>query len=134
MQINSLTLNNDTDEVTLNGQPLAREYVETILLPLMILECGKNETRQARVLAAFDEAGLSLDEVPSAARAWRYSVRVAEEERQRAAEAYRRNQEIMRPKSEREKAQKAKDQAERDAKIAEHFAEVAAASRGSSSW
>lgn len=53
-------------KVTINGQALAREYAESILLPLMVAAQGKNSPAILKVAQAFATAGLSLKAVPAA--------------------------------------------------------------------
>ena len=48
------------DEVTVSGQPLKREYVENVMLPLLMAQCGRNNGAKFGVIKAFEEAGLSL--------------------------------------------------------------------------
>ena len=47
------------NEVTVSGQTLNREYVENIMLPMLVAQCGTVKGQQF-VVKAFDEAGLSL--------------------------------------------------------------------------
>ncbi|NWL78925.1 hypothetical protein DM872_18930 [Pseudomonas taiwanensis] len=58
-------------KVTVNGQPLAREYVEGILLPLLVAAQGGNHAGVFKVAKAFALAGLSLDASPVASRVYR---------------------------------------------------------------
>lgn len=75
-------------KVTINGQALAREYAESILLPLMVAAQGKNSPAILKVAQAFATAGLSLKTVPAANGA--YQTHLAEQaqlEARRKAEA-----------------------------------------------
>jgi hypothetical protein len=74
------------ENVTLNGQVLARSYVESILLPLMVAAQGQNHAGIIKVSEAFDTAGLNLEGVPEALRTLRgHQVeKRAEQERKRA--------------------------------------------------
>lgn len=134
MKINSLTLNATKNEVTLNGQKLAQEYAETILLPLMIHQAGQNDVRKFRVVAAFDEAGLSLEAIPEVAHAYRRHLMELERERERAAQTMREAHERMRQPTAREIAEKKAERARRDAEIRAHGERVRAASRSSAGW
>jgi hypothetical protein len=73
-------------KVTLNGQALAREYAETILLPLLVAAQGQNEASVIKVAEAFASAGLSLSGAPVAFRVYKEHLteRAAFEARQRA--------------------------------------------------
>lgn len=58
-------------KATVNGQPMAREYVETLLLPLLVAAHGKNYSGILQVAQVFAAAGLSLSASPEAARSYR---------------------------------------------------------------
>lgn len=45
--------------VNMNGQVLARDYVESILLPLMVASRGQNHSAIINVVQTFAEAGLN---------------------------------------------------------------------------
>lgn len=64
-------------KVTLNGQSMAREYAETLLLPMLVASQGKNYSAVLKVSKAFAAAGLSLKAVPEAAHS--YQVHMAEQ-------------------------------------------------------
>lgn len=55
-------------KATVNGQPMAREYVEGVLLPLLVAAQGKDHSGVLKVATAFAEAGLSLSASPVASR------------------------------------------------------------------
>ena len=42
------------DEVTVSGQTMSREYVENIMLPVLIGQCGTVRGRQFEIVKAFD--------------------------------------------------------------------------------
>ena len=58
------------NEVTVSGQTLAREYVENIMLPLLMAQSGRNNGSKFAVIKAFDEAGLSLKAIPEEAQTY----------------------------------------------------------------
>nr|WP_100548968.1 MULTISPECIES: hypothetical protein [unclassified Pseudomonas] len=55
-------------KATINGQPMAREYAEGILLPLLVAAQGKDHAGVLKVAKAFSLAGLPLDASPVASR------------------------------------------------------------------
>lgn len=58
-------------KATINGQPLAREYAEGVLLPLLVAAQGKDQSGVLKVAQAFASAGLSLQASPMAMRVYR---------------------------------------------------------------
>ncbi|MBU3054953.1 hypothetical protein [Pseudomonas indica] len=58
-------------KATINGQPLAREYAEGVLLPLLIAAQGKDHAGIFKVAQAFAIASLPLGASPIAARVYR---------------------------------------------------------------
>ena len=71
------------NEVTVSGQTLSREYVENIMLPLLMAQCGRNNSAKFSVIAAFDEAGLSLSAIPDVTREYRQDQHAKATERAR---------------------------------------------------
>lgn len=58
-------------KATINGQPLAREYAEGVLLPLLVAAQGKDHANIQKMAQAFATAGLSLQASPEAVRVYR---------------------------------------------------------------
>lgn len=120
------------NEVTVSGQTLNREYVENIMLPMLIAQCGTVKGQQFEIVKAFDEAGLSLQAIPVVAREYRQHLyQEAQEKAQREAEA-RWHQERCRVPTDREMAQAKADRDARNAAIREHGERIRAASRANS--
>ncbi|AGZ33917.1 MAG: DUF6971 family protein [Pseudomonas sp.] len=120
------------NEVTVSGQPLNREYVENIMLPMLVAQCGTVKARQFEIVKAFDEAGLSLQAIPDVAREYRHSqYQKAQEKARKQAEANA-HAERCRVHTPREIAQAKADREARAAAIREHSARVRAASRANS--
>lgn len=69
------------NEVTVSGQTLSREYVENIMLPMLVAQCATVQSRKFEIVKAFDEAGLSLSAIPEVAR--EYAIDKAEKTRAR---------------------------------------------------
>ncbi|MNJ21071.1 hypothetical protein D3C77_154160 [compost metagenome] len=119
------------NEVTVSGQTLSREYVEAIMLPVLVAQCGTVRGRQFEIVKAFDEAGLSLAAIPDVAR--EYAIEKAEKARERLrqqAEASA-HAERLREATPRELAQAKAEREARAAAIREHGERVRAASRNS---
>lgn len=119
------------DEVTVSGQPMKREYVENIMLPVLIGQCGTVRGRQFEIVKAFDEAGLSLSAVPEVAR--EYTIDKSEKARLRLRQQAEANAhaERLREATPRELAQAKADREARAAAIREQGERVRAASRNS---
>lgn len=122
------------DEVTVSGQTLHREYVENIMLPMLIAQCATVQSRKLEIVKVFAEAGLSLDAVPEAAR--EYAIDKSEKARlrlrqQAEADAHAERCRVATP---RELAQAKADKEARAAAIREHGARLRAASHGNSGW
>ena len=119
------------NEVTVSRQTLNREYVENVMLPLLIGQCGTVRGRQFEIVKVFDEAGLSLAAIPEVAR--EYAIDKSEKARlrlrqQAEADAHA---ERLREWSPRELAQAKADREARAAAIREQGDRVRAASRNS---
>lgn len=119
------------NEVTVSGQTLSREYVETIMLPLLMAQCGRNNSAKFSVIAAFDEAGLSLSAIPDVAR--EYAIDKSEKTRLRIRQQAEANThaERLREATPRELAQAKAEREARAAAIREQGDRVRAASRNS---
>lgn len=75
-------------KATINGQPLAREYAEAVLLPLLVAAQGKDQSGVLKVAQAFASAGLSLQASPVAVRVyWDHLAEQAQLEARRLAES-----------------------------------------------
>jgi len=122
------------DEVTVSGQTLRREYVETLMLPLLMAQCGRNNSAKFSVIAAFDEAGLSLAAIPEAAR--EYAIDKSEKARERLRQQAEANAhaERLREWSPRELAQAKADREARAAAIREQGAKILAARSRNAGW
>lgn len=59
-----------SSQATINGQPLAREYVEGVLLPLLVAAQGKDHSGVLKAAQAFADVGLSLQASPVAVRVY----------------------------------------------------------------
>ena len=121
------------DEVTVSGQTLRREYVENIMLPMLVAQCATVQSRKLEIVKVFAEAGLSLNAVPEAAR--EYAIDKSEKARlrlrqQAEADAHA---ERLREATPRELAQAKADREARAAAIREQGQRIRAASR-SSGW
>ena len=119
------------NEVTVSGQTMSREYVETIMLPVLVAQCATVQSRKLEIVKVFAEAGLSLDAVPEAAR--EYAIDKSEKARlrlrqQAEADAHA---ERLREATPRELAQVKADREARAAAIREQGDRVRAASRNS---
>jgi hypothetical protein len=119
------------DEVTVSGQTMSREYVETIMLPLLMAQCGRNNSTKFEVVKAFDEAGLSLSAIPEVAREYRQDQHAKASERARQQHEANAHAERCRVATPRELAQAKADREARAAAIREQGARVRAASRNS---
>lgn len=128
MQITKVLKN----EVTICGQTQTREYVENIMLPMLVAQCGTVKGRQFEIVKTFDEAGLSLQAIPDVAREYRQDqYQKAQEKARKQAEADA-HAERCREHTPREIAQAKHDREARAAAIREHSARVRAASRANS--
>lgn len=119
------------NEVTVSGQTLSREYVENIMLPMLVAQCATVQSRKFEIVKAFDEAGLSLSAIPEVAR--EYAIDKAEKARARLRQQAEANAHAERcsVSTPRELAQaKAKREAQAAA-IREQGERIRAASRNS---
>jgi hypothetical protein len=132
-QLNIQKVTNETVEVS--GQPLARAYAETVMLPMLIAGCAQDFSKSNVILEQFDSAGLCLKAAPSMQLNRFYMVR--EEQAQAAA----RRQRDADDHAARCLVPTIKDiatkKAEREAKAASvrsHFASLRAQKGGSTGW
>jgi predicted RNA-binding protein with RPS1 domain len=121
------------NEVTICGQIQSREYVENIMLPMLMVQCGRNNGAKFGVIEAFDNAGLSLKAIQEDARDYFLTKREQQETREKAQREANERAEQLREWTPRELAEaKAKKEA-KAAAIREHGDRIRAASR-SNSW
>lgn len=122
------------NEVTVSGQTLNREYVENVMLPLLMAQCGRNNGAKFGVIKAFDEAGLSLKAIQEDALTYFETKREQKAEREKLQREANERAERLREHTPREIAQA---KADRDAKanaIKEHFASLRAQTGRNSGW
>lgn len=119
------------DEVTVSGQSMNREYVENIMLPVLIGQCGTVRGCQFEIVKAFDEAGLSLAAIPEVAREYRQDQHAKAAERARQQAEANAHAERLREWSPRELAKAKAEREVRAAAIREQGDRVRAASRNS---
>ncbi|HAL66514.1 MAG TPA: hypothetical protein DCP84_02330 [Pseudomonas sp.] len=120
------------NEVTICGQTQTREYVENIMLPMLVAQCGTVKGQQFEIVKAFDEAGLSLQAIPVVAREYRQDQYQKAQDRARLQAEADAHAERCREWSPREIAQAKADKEARAAAIREHGARIRAASRANS--
>lgn len=121
------------NEVTVSGQTLSREYVENIMLPMLVAQCGTVKGRQFEIVKVFDEAGLSLQAIPDVAREYRQDQYEKAQEKARLQAEANAHAERCREHTPREIAQAKADREARAAAIREHGARIRAATRSNSS-
>jgi len=119
------------NEVTVSGQIMSREYVESIMLPMLVAQCATVKGRKFEIVKAFEEAGLSLSAIPEVAR--EYAIYKAEKARERLRQQAEANAhaERCRVSTPRELAQAKAAREARAAAIKEQGMRVRAASRNS---
>ena len=122
MNINITAVTPETANV--NGQELARSYVESILLPLMVASKGQNHAAVIKVVQAFDTAGLSLEAIPEASRIYRGLLLEQQREKERLQAEARANAERCREPSRQEIAEYHAEKERKAREIREHFARV----------
>jgi hypothetical protein len=122
------------NEVTVSGQTMNREYVENIMLPLLMAQCGRNNGTKFGVIAAFDEAGLSLKAIQEDAQVYFMTKREEQAKREQAQREANAHAERLREATPREIAQAKAEREATAAAIREHGRRVRAASRGNSGW
>jgi hypothetical protein len=119
------------NEVTISGQTLRREYVETLMLPLLMAQCGRNNSAKFGVIKAFDEAGLSLKAISEDAQVYFLTKRDEQAKREKAQREAAAHAERLREATPRELARAKADKEARAAAIREQGDRVRAASRNS---
>ncbi|PPK36348.1 hypothetical protein CD175_22260 [Pseudomonas laurylsulfatiphila] len=101
------------NEVTICGQIQSREYVENIMLPLLMAQCGRNNGAKFGVIDAFNNAGLSLKAIQEDARDYFLTKREQQETREKAQREANAHAERLRESTPRELAEaKAKKEAQ----------------------
>lgn len=127
-----ITINNVLkNEVTVCGQTMSREYVENIMLPMLVAQCATAISRKFEIVKTFDEAGLSLAAIPEVAREYRQDQHAKAAERARQQREANAHAERLREATPRELAQAKADRQARAAAIREQGERVRAASRNS---
>jgi hypothetical protein len=121
------------NEVTVSGQTLSREYVENVMLPLLMAQCGRNNRAKFAVIKAFDDAGLSLKAIPDDAQVYFQTKHEEQVERARKQREVDAHAERLREPTQRELNQAKADKEARATAIREHGAKIMAARR-SSGW
>lgn len=119
------------NEVTVSGQTLSREYVENIMLPMLVAQCATVQSHKFQIIKAFDEAGLSLSAIPEVAR--EYAIDKAEKTRARLRQQAEANAHADRCRvaTPRELAQAKAEKEARATAIREQGERIRAASRNS---
>ncbi|MCH4877156.1 hypothetical protein EQV97_07120 [Pseudomonas sp. TMW22090] len=115
------------NEVTVSGQTLSREYVENVMLPLLMAQCGRNNGAKFGVIKAFEEAGLSLKAIQEDALTYFETKRQEVERKAREQREANERAERLREHTPREIAQAQADREARAAAIREHGAQIMAA-------
>ena len=115
------------DDVTVSGQSLKREYVENVMLPLLMAQCGRNNGAKFGVIKAFDEAGLSLKAIQEDALTYFETKRAQKAEREKLQREADERAERLREPTPRELAQAKADKEERAAAHRAHAQKILAA-------
>ncbi|MDP9708406.1 UNVERIFIED_ORG: hypothetical protein J2X80_000471 [Pseudomonas fluorescens] len=115
------------NEVTVSGQTLNREYVESVMLPLLMAQCGRNNGTKFGVIKAFEEAGLSLKAIQEDAQVYFMTKREQKETREQLQREADERAERLRERTPRELAQAKAERDARAAAIREHGQKVLAA-------
>lgn len=122
------------NEVTVSGQTLNREYVENVMLPLLMAQCGRNNGAKFGVIKAFDEAGLSLKAIQEDAVTYFETKRVQKAEREKLQREADERAERLREPTPRELAQAKADKEERAAAHRAHAQKILAARSRNNGW
>ena len=122
------------NEVTVSGQTLNREYVENVMLPLLMAQCGRNNGAKFGVIKAFDEAGLSLKAIQEDALTYFETKRVQKAEREKLQREADERAERLREPTPRELAQAKADKEERAAAHRAHAQKILAARSRNNGW
>jgi len=115
------------NEVTVSGQTLNREYVESVMLPLLMAQCGRNNGTKFGVIKAFEEAGLSLKAIQEDAQVYFMTKREQKATREQLQREADERAERLRERTPRELAQAKAEREARAAAIREHSRKVLAA-------
>ncbi|SEP01046.1 hypothetical protein [Pseudomonas sp. NFACC39-1] len=115
------------NEVTVSGQTLNREYVESVMLPLLMAQCGRNNGTKFGVIKAFEEAGLSLKAIQEDAQVYFMTKREQKETREQLQREADERAERLRERTPRELAQAKAEREARAAAIREQAQKVLAA-------
>ena len=122
------------DDVTVSGQSLKREYVENVMLPMLMAQCGRNNGAKFGVIKAFDEAGLSLKAIQEDAVTYFETKRVQKAEREKLQREADERAERLREPTPRELAQAKADKEERAAAHRAHAQKILAARSRNNGW
>ena len=122
------------NEVTVSGQTLSREYVENVMLPLLMAQCGRNNGAKFGVIKAFDEAGLSLKAIQEDALTYFETKRAQKAEREKLQREADERAERLREPTPRELAQAKADKEERAAAHRAHAQKILAARSRNNGW
>lgn len=114
------------ETANVNGQELARSYVESILLPLLVASKGQNHAGIIKVAQAFDTAGLSLEATPEANRIYRGHMLEQQREKDRLMAEAKANAERCREPSRQEIAEYHAEKERKAREIRENFARIRA--------
>ena len=114
------------ETANVNGQELARSYVESILLPLLVASKGQNHAGIIKVAQAFDTAGLSLEATPEASRLYKGHLLEQQREKERLEAEARANAERCREPSHQELADYHAEKERKAREVREHFARIRA--------
>lgn len=117
------------NEVTVSGQTLSREYVENVMLPMLMAQCGRNNAAKFGVIKACEEAGLSLKAISEDAVTYFETKRQEADRKAREQREANERYERLREPTPRELAQAKADKEARAAAIREHGAKIMAARR-----
>ncbi|PYB82691.1 hypothetical protein DMX03_22965 [Pseudomonas koreensis] len=115
------------NEVTVSGQTLNREYVESVMLPLLMAQCRRNNGTKFGVIKAFEEAGLSLKAIQEDAQVYFMTKREQKETREQLQREADERAERLRERTPRELAQAKAEREARAAAIREQAQRVLAA-------
>ena len=122
------------NEVTVSGQTLNREYVENVMLPLLMAQCGRNNGAKFGVIKAFDEAGLSLKAISEDAQVYFMTKRQEAERKAREQREANERAERLREPTPREIAEAKAQREARAAAIREHAQKILAARSRNNGW
>ena len=122
------------DDVTVSGQSLKREYVENVMLPMLMAQCGRNNAAKFGVIKAFDEAGLSLKAIQEDAQTYFMTKREEADRKAREQREANERAERLREPTPREIAEAKAQREARAAAIREHAQKILAARSRNNGW